>query len=112
MSCFRCDARHPDEIPARFDPDVGAALRREYIQYETRRQFFGRVARGLGGAALSSLLGSSLLRAGEAAFKLPLAPHFAPRAKQAIFLVMGGGPSQLDMWDHKPGLQFNTDLPA
>ncbi len=38
----------------------------------------------------------------------PLAPrpsHFQPRAKNVIFMLMDGGPSQLDLFDPKPGLQ-------
>ena len=38
----------------------------------------------------------------------PLAPrpqHFAARAKACIFLFMFGGPSQVDLFDHKPELQ-------
>ena len=40
-------------------------------------------------------------------------PHHAPRAKRVIFLFMEGGPSQLDLFDHKPGLveRFDQDLP-
>ena len=37
--------------------------------------------------------------------ELPPAPHFAPRAKRMIYLFMHGGPSQLDLFDHKPGLR-------
>ncbi|MSU70966.1 MAG: DUF1501 domain-containing protein [Opitutus sp.] len=118
MSSFFCDPKHPDEIPVRFDPVVSAGLRREYLRHETRRQFFGKVARGLGGAALSTLLGDSLLGAmanAEGQGLLPAAgrrlPHIAPKAKRAIYLVMAGGPSQLDTWDYKPGLQYNVDLP-
>jgi hypothetical protein len=41
-------------------------------------------------------------------------PDFAPKAKRAIWLFMGGGPSQLDLFDYKPGLieRFDQDLPA
>jgi len=35
---------------------------------------------------------------------LPRPPHFAPRAKSVIFLFMVGGPSQIDLFDHKPDL--------
>jgi len=35
----------------------------------------------------------------------PPAPHFAPRAKRMIYLFMHGGPSQLDLFDHKPDLR-------
>jgi hypothetical protein len=114
MSCFYCDPNHPDEIPARFDPNVGPGLRCDYIRHETRRQFFGKMAKGLGGAALASLFGHSLLRAaGQPQKSGPRLPHMAPKAKRAIYLVMAGAPSQLDLFDYKPGLaaQFDRDLP-
>jgi hypothetical protein len=40
-------------------------------------------------------------------------PHFAPRAKHIIYLHMVGGPSQIDLYDHKPQMQamFDKDLP-
>jgi hypothetical protein len=31
-------------------------------------------------------------------------PHFEPRAKAVIMLVQNGGPSQMDLFDHKPEL--------
>jgi len=31
-------------------------------------------------------------------------PHFPARAKRIIFLFMSGGPSQMDLFDHKPAL--------
>ena len=34
----------------------------------------------------------------------PKPPHFAPKAKNIIFLFMAGGPSQLEMFEHKPQL--------
>jgi hypothetical protein len=41
------------------------------------------------------------------------APHVAPRAKRVIYLFMSGGPSQHDLFDHKPLLnEMNgQDLP-
>jgi hypothetical protein len=41
-------------------------------------------------------------------------PHHAPKAKRIISLFMSGGPSQLDLFDHKPKLnELNgQDLPA
>ena len=68
---------------------------------ETRRQLLGRGARGLGALALSQMLrGESL-------------PHFKPKATRAIYLHMVGGPSQLDLYDYKPGMKewFDKDLP-
>ena len=39
--------------------------------------------------------------------------HIAPKAKRVIYLFMSGAPSQLDMWDYKPGLGewFDKELP-
>ncbi|MFM7869153.1 MAG: DUF1501 domain-containing protein, partial [Planctomycetaceae bacterium] len=40
-------------------------------------------------------------------------PHAAPRAKRVIFLFQSGAPSQLDLFDYKPGLRGlrGTELP-
>ncbi len=40
-------------------------------------------------------------------------PHFTPRAKRVIFLTQSGGPSQIELFDDKPGLQAlaGTELP-
>ena len=74
----------------------------------TRRAFLRRTANGVGTLALASLLGRSSLAAAVG----PL-PHFAPKAKRVIYLFMHGGPSQLDMLDHKPNLRamHGKDLP-
>ena len=83
----------------------------------TRRQFFGQAGLRLGGVALASLLASrpSQVRAAPAVVHPPLAglPHFAPKAKAIIYLHMNGGPSQIDLWDHKPKLNehFQQELP-
>ena len=81
-----------------------------------RRDFFGRFALGLGGMALSGLMSRDLLAAPPAnALKGILdQPHFAPKAKRVIYLFMSGGPSQLDLFDHKPLLKKlnGQDLPA
>src|SRR5262245_50770447 len=88
---------------------------RERAQLMTRRHFFGRGALGLGVAALASVMPQRLLAAGDAppTGGLPGLPHFAPRAKRAIYLFMSEGPSQMDTWDYKPNLaeQFDKDLP-
>src|SRR5437763_14882951 len=75
----------------------------------TRRQLFGRAATGIGAAALASLFHPKLLAAPALA-----APHHPPRAKRVIYLFMHGGPSQLDLFDHKPGLRarHGQELPA
>lgn len=63
----------------------------------TRRQLLQRAGAGFGALALQSLLARDRLLAA------PL-PHFAPRAKAAIFLFMYGGPSHVDLFDEKPAL--------
>ena len=82
----------------------------------TRRHFFGRLAAGIGTAALGSMLNPGLLAAAAPTRKggLPGVPHFAPKARRAIYLFMAGGPSQLDLFDYKPALDkhHNSELPA
>ncbi|MCA9217669.1 MAG: DUF1501 domain-containing protein, partial [Planctomycetales bacterium] len=41
-------------------------------------------------------------------------PHFMPRAKNCIFLMMNGAPSQVDTFDYKPELEkyAGKELPA
>src|SRR5688572_21071408 len=76
--------------------------------FMTRRHFFGRLAAGIGTAALGSLLNPSLLASN------PLQSHFPGRAKRVIYLFMAGGPSQMDLLDYKPTLEklHETELPA
>ncbi len=83
---------------------------------ETRRQFFGRGARGIGPLALLSLLNESKAGAttGTPAIGgLPGLPHFAPKAKRAIYLHMLGAPPQMETFDYKPEMRnwFDKDLP-
>jgi hypothetical protein len=71
-----------------------------------RREFFSRIADGLHGTALMSLLGSDMYAAAPPVFDLKAkAPHFAPKAKSVIHLFMNGGPSQVDLFDPKPTLK-------
>ncbi len=88
----------------------------EYVRSESRRQFLGRGVNAVGWAALASLFGGG--KGGSAALgaeggPLPGLAHFAPKAKHVIYLHMVGGPSQLDLYDYKPGLndQYDKDLP-
>lgn len=62
----------------------------------TRRVFLGESSGALGTAALASLLGP------QAAFG---ETHFKPRARRVISLFQSGGPSQLELLDHKPRLK-------
>jgi hypothetical protein len=60
------------------------------------------------GLALASLLKGERQQQG-----LPGLPHFPPKAKRVIYLFQSGGPSQIELFDHKPRLlEFQgQDLP-
>src|SRR6059036_261916 len=83
---------------------------------QTRRQFFGRAAGGIGIAALASLLDRDLARADQSAGRpgVLTTTHFPARAKRVIYLFMSGGPSHIDLFDYKPKLKelHGTELPA
>jgi hypothetical protein len=73
---------------------------------------------GFAGTALTSLLAGSgfFARHGHAATN-PLGSkpsHIRPKAKNCIFLMMNGAPSQVDTFDYKPELQKHAgkQLPA
>ena len=70
-----------------------------------RRVFLGRT--GLGACALPMLMGGNLLAASTVAGKGEIAglPHHTPKAKRIIYLFQSGAPSQMDLFDPKPGLQ-------
>ncbi|MCA9179254.1 MAG: DUF1501 domain-containing protein [Planctomycetales bacterium] len=61
-----------------------------------RRAFLAQGGMSLGAIALQSLLGSDLA--------IGQRVDFAPRAKRVIFLTQSGGPSQIELYDDKPGL--------
>src|SRR6266567_8551654 len=75
-------------------------------QQIARRWFLQQCGVGLGAMALSQLLNAS---------DNPLAPkkpHFAPKAKNIIYLFMAGAPSHLELFDYKPQLaKFDGTLP-
>lgn len=69
-----------------------------------RRNALGQMALGFGGLALNTLLAEQSREAS------PLRPQalFPARARRVIFLFMHGGPSHVDLFDHKPRLEeFN-----
>jgi hypothetical protein len=93
-------------------------IQQELNAFLTRRQLFGLGAKGIGLAALSSLLKRDGFAAQDAARDaktggLTGLPHFAPKAKRVIYLHQSGGPSQLDTFDYKPSLEklHGTELP-
>ncbi len=89
---------------------------KETVRAETRRQFFGTAARGIGGLALANLFAEdafALTTARDQVGGLPDLPHFAPKAKHCIYLHMMGAPPQMDLLDYKPKMKeyFDQDLP-
>lgn len=86
-----------------------------FLRNLSRRTFLGRAAGGLGAAALASLTGGSAASSKlPATDKQPGGTHFAPKAKRVIYLFQSGGPSQIDLFDFKPGFRHlhGTELPA
>jgi hypothetical protein len=69
-----------------------------------RRYFFRECGVGLGALALASLLQDNEALAAAGNPSAPRAPHFPARAKRVIYLFQAGGPSQLDLFNHCPGL--------
>ena len=95
--------------PSQHDPNAP----RNAFCGKTRREFLWQTGAGFTGTALGSMLaqdgflaGQALAADGDTRFN-PLAakpPMFAPKAKNVIFLFMYGGPSHVDLFDHKPEL--------
>lgn len=80
-----------------------------------RRSFLGKSALGVGGAALSSLLGVSCFRKSESGILtkdtgagsvqgILKGLHHPAKIKRVIYLFQSGGPSQLELFDYKPTL--------
>ena len=93
----------------------------EYLRNLTRRRFFGAMGSTLGASlgvtALGGLLEqdamASMATTDDASHVLRNLSHYAPRAKRVIYMHMEGAPSQIDLFDHKPGLvdRYDEDLP-
>ena len=78
-----------------------------FLQQQTRRHFFNQCGIGVGSIALANLMASASQGSALDVSGNPLAPkptHFPARAKRVIYMFMAGGPSQLDLFDHKPML--------
>jgi hypothetical protein len=72
-----------------------------------RRSALKSLASGFGYLAFAGLAQEAAARAaGSSDSKLaPKPTHFVPKAKRVIFLCMNGGPSHVDLFDHKPMLE-------
>jgi hypothetical protein len=88
----------------------------QFLRIQSRRKFFRECAGGIGTVALAQLLAGEGRAAGvpEQNPLAPRKPHFAPKAKNVIFMFMEGGPSQIDLFDPKPELRkwHGKPLPA
>jgi hypothetical protein len=98
----------------------------------TRRALLTRSGMGLGWLALKALLSAEAQAEPGPTSPEPLAaattpsarrppqdvplvakpPHFAPRARNVIFLHMVGAPSQLELFDYKPQLEKHDGQPC
>src|SRR5882672_1722339 len=73
-----------------------------------RRALLRHSAAGFGLLGLRTLLASESASANLLA---PKAPHFEPKVKRIIFLLMHGGPSSIDTFDPKPRLERDNGKP-
>jgi uncharacterized protein (DUF1501 family) len=82
----------------------------------SRRSFLNQFGLGLGGIALADLMQRDGHAASQSAADsgVLVSPHAAAKAKRIIYLFMSGGPSQMDLFDHKPLLneRHGEELPA
>jgi Protein of unknown function (DUF1501) len=82
---------------------------KEIYEREKRRFFLKSSACGIGSIALAQLMSQETKAKSNSLESVnpfaPKAPHFAPKAKNVIFIFMAGGPSQLDLFEPKPELQ-------
>ena len=83
----------------------------EAIRRIQRRTFLGQACRGVGGLALTSLLAPAAAAAADRPKGVVTTPHVTPKAKRVIFMVMAGGPSHLELFDHKPELAKHHGQP-
>ncbi|AWM40995.1 hypothetical protein GobsT_04120 [Gemmata obscuriglobus] len=74
------------------------------IRLHQRRTFLTQSCRGVGALALSSLLPQAVAGATPPPRGVVTKPHVPPKAKRVIFMVMAGGASHLELFDHKPEL--------
>lgn len=87
----------------------------ELRRLENRRYFLTRSGTAM--AALATLLAADrTISAGEQRNEIggfTGLPHHTPKVRRVIYLFQSGGPSQIDLFDHKPMLKerFGTEVP-
>ncbi|MFN7769372.1 MAG: DUF1501 domain-containing protein, partial [Planctomycetaceae bacterium] len=82
----------------------------------SRRQLLSQLGGGLGALGLLLVgadegVGGAETRAPGERSLSPRVGHFAPRARAVIQLCQNGGPSQMDLFDHKPELSKRNGQP-
>ena len=84
----------------------------DHLNSISRRSFLGLTGLGIGAMAAKSLMASDSLASAASAPTIGT-PNFAPKAKRVIYLFQSGGPSHIDLFDHKPKLvdQHGQELP-
>ena len=81
----------------------------------SRRKFLGQLSTGLSSISVMDL--NSKIEGAQTVTNAPRGlletTHIPARAKRVIYLFQSGGPSQLDLYDHKPELKKRqgNDLP-
>ncbi|MBI5760558.1 MAG: DUF1501 domain-containing protein [Planctomycetales bacterium] len=81
----------------------------EFLPDLNRRRFLSSTTAGLGSIALTSLLQGDVPASADVASE----SRFPAKAKRVIYLFQSGAPSQMDLFDWKPGLADlrATELP-
>ena len=76
----------------------------DFLALRNRRRFLREVGGGIGMMGLTHLLGLEGRAGTDGGPLAPKQPHFPGKAKSVIFMFMEGAPSQMDLFDPKPGL--------
>lgn len=96
------------------DPNSTSQAALDHQLSLNRRHFFGKSARGIGVAALGSLLSRDAPASTQVDSSKGVLQgfHTQPKARRVIYLFQSGAPSQQDLFDHKPALQqhFGEDM--
>jgi uncharacterized protein DUF1501 len=81
----------------------------DFKYVHNRRKFLQDFAGGLGTLGLWQMLRFDGLAGTSTDLRInplqPRKPHFAPKARNVIFMFIEGGPSQLDLFDPKPEMK-------
>lgn len=80
----------------------------------SRRNWLQQAGCGFGWLGLQAMLADSSMPTNARAEELgnrmlnplsPREPHFPAKAKRVVWIFVNGGPSHVDTWDYKPGLE-------